>query len=338
VTPHRLRVQRLRGQRLRENGPRAARSRPLQPLRRPHRESRRPHRESRRTLQRGVIILPSAFTLGALFFGLYAVVAAVRGDFAWAGWFVVFAAVLDLLDGRVARFTRTGSAFGAELDSLTDAISFGVAPAVIMITLHFRDSDWGWLIGFVYVTAVVVRLARFNMEQGGEAKRHFHGLPSPTAGMILATQYPFSQTAFFQQHLATLPWPRIMVIATVLVSVLMLSHVPYAKVPRIALRTPGGRVVTGLMAVGALTAVAFPRYWFFPTLTAYTAWGLMRSAFMGLLDRLPERDPLLDEDEDPDALEPREVDYDDLTPELTPGGGAGSGWSASRDDREEPVP
>ena len=70
-------------------------------------------RRSRQTLQRGVIILPSAFTLGNLFFGVYAMVAATRGDFAWAGWFIVFAAVLDLLDGRVARFTRTGSAFGA---------------------------------------------------------------------------------------------------------------------------------------------------------------------------------------------------------------------------------
>ena len=91
----------------------------------------------RRRLRRGIIILPSAFTMGNLFFGLYAVVAALRGDFAWAGWFIVYAATLDLLDGRVARFTRTGSAFGAELDSLTDVISFGVAPALIMILLYF---------------------------------------------------------------------------------------------------------------------------------------------------------------------------------------------------------
>ena len=272
-------------------------------------------RRSRQTLQRGVIILPSAFTLGNLFFGVYAMVAATRGDFAWAGWFIVFAAVLDLLDGRVARFTRTGSAFGAELDSLVDAVSFGVAPALIMVTLYFQESDWGWVVGFAYVTAVVVRLARFNMEQGGEAKRHFHGLPSPTAAMILATHYPFSETAFFQQHLGALPWPRIMVILMVLSSVLMLSHVPYAKVPRIALRSRRGLAVTALMAAGAALAVIFPRHWFFPSLIAYTAWGLCRSVFMGLLERLPERDPLLDDDHD-DDLEPREVDYDDLSPRV----------------------
>ena len=271
---------------------------------------------SRRTLQRGVIIVPSAFTLGNLFFGVYAMVAATRGDFAWAGWFIVFAATLDLLDGRIARFTRTGSAFGAELDSLVDAVSFGVAPALIMITLYSQESEWGWVVGFAYVTAVVVRLARFNMEQGGEAKRHFHGLPSPTAAMILATHYPFSQTAIFQQHLGTAPWPRIMVLVMVLTSVLMLSHIPYAKVPRIALRSRRGLATTALMAAGALLAISFPRYWFFPSLVAYTAWGLCRSAFMGLLERLPDRDPLLDEDEEDhdDALEPREVDYHDLSP------------------------
>lgn len=266
----------------------------------------------RRRLQRGVIILPSAFTLGNLFFGVYAVVAALRGDFAWAGWFIVFAASLDLLDGRVARFTRTGSAFGAELDSLVDAVSFGTAPALIMILLYFSDAGWSWVLGFVYVTAVVVRLARFNVEQGGEAKRHFHGLPSPTAGMILATHYPFSQTAFFQAYLSTLPWPQIMGVTMVLLSVLMLSHVPYAMVPRIDLRTRGGITWTVLMGIGIILAVAIPSYWFFPALVIYTAWGLSKSVFMGLLERLPERDPLLDTDDDEE--ETRQVDYDDLGP------------------------
>ena len=101
-------------------------------------------------------------------------VAASRGDFIWAGWFIVFAGTLDMLDGSVARFTRTGSRFGAELDSLVDAISFGVAPGFIMYQLFFSDTPWSWILSFVYVTAVVVRLARFNIEEGGEPKRHFH--------------------------------------------------------------------------------------------------------------------------------------------------------------------
>ena len=256
--------------------------------------------------------------MGNLFFGLYAIVAALRGDFAWAGWFIVFAATLDLLDGRVARFTRTGSAFGAELDSLTDAVSFGVAPALIMILLYFTGTDWSWVIGFVYVTAVVVRLARFNVEQGGEARRHFHGLPTPTAGMILATHYPFSQTAFFQQYLGDLPWPRIMVITMVLTSILMLSHVPYAKFPRIDLKSRKGVVRTSLVASTIVTLLLFPAYGFFPILIGYTLRGLLRSVFLGLLERLPERDPLLDTPESADSdVEPRELDYHELTHELT---------------------
>lgn len=271
----------------------------------------------RQGLQRGIIILPSAFTLGNLFFGIYAMVAASRGDFIWAGWFVVIAGILDMLDGRVARFTRTGSAFGTELDSLVDAVSFGVAPGYILYLLLFQEGQWSWIIAFVYVAAVLVRLARFNIEQAGRAKSHFHGLPSPTAGMILATYYPFSQTPFFDIWLGTLPWTQIMGVFTVLLAVLMLSHVPYAVVPRIGFGSPRRVLVSLLMFGGVVAAITVPRYYFFPALVLYTAWGLIKSVLLGLLDRLPERDPLLDEDEldeDEGRSEIRELDYTDLAP------------------------
>lgn len=266
-------------------------------------------------LQRGVIILPSAFTLGNLFFGIYAIVAASRGDFEWAGWFIIFAGVLDMLDGRVARFTRTGSAFGAELDSLVDAISFGVAPGYILYELFFAaDAGWGWILVYVFVTAVVVRLARYNIEQGGEAKRYFHGLPSPAAGMTLASFYPFSQTTFFATYLGDLPWQQILGIGMVLLAVLMVSHVPYARVPKIGLRTPRG-VVTTIASLGALfLALAVPRYYFFSALLLYIMWGLLKSVLLGFLDRLPGGDPLLDEDEDDAMAEQRDLDYANLGP------------------------
>jgi CDP-diacylglycerol---serine O-phosphatidyltransferase len=277
------------------------------------RGNRRPRRE---TLQRGVVILPSAFTLGNLFFGIYAIVAATRGDFLWAGWFIVLAGVLDMLDGSVARFTRTGSAFGAELDSLVDAISFGVAPGFIMYQLFFTDTQWSWLLSYVYVVAVVVRLARFNIEQGGEAKRHFHGLPSPAAGMTLAAYYPFSGTAFFQDQLAHLPWQQVVGVGMVLLSVLMVSHVPYSRVPKIGLRTPRGIINTVVVLSALFLALYVPRYYFFTALLLYIAWGLVKSVLLGLLDRLPGGDPLLDEDEEEaDArAEVREIDYGALGP------------------------
>ena len=267
-----------------------------------------------RRLRRGIIILPSAFTMSNLFFGFYAIVAAARGDFAWAGWFIVWAAVMDLLDGRVARFTRTGSAFGEELDSLVDAISFGVAPAFIMYTLYFSDGTWSWVLPLVYVMAVVVRLARFNMEQEGDAKRHFHGLPSPTPGIILATFYPFSQTAFFEAYLGDMPWPRIMGILLILLGALMLSNVPYAIVPRLSFKSRKGVLFSLWLFGNVLVAIMFPAFYFFPMFLAYTAWGLAGSVIHGLLERLPERDPLAHSFDEADA-EVRPVDYGELTPE-----------------------
>lgn len=271
-------------------------------------------------LQQGVIILPSAFTLGNLFFGIYAIVAATRGDLEWAGWFIIFAGVLDMLDGRVARFTRTGSAFGAELDSLVDAISFGVAPGFIMYEVFFHDAaSWSWTLSYVYIVAAVVRLARFNIEQGGEAKRHFNGLPSPSAGMLLASWYPFSQTSFFATYLSDLPWENIMAVTMVLLGVLMVSHVPYGKVPRIGFRTRKGILTTIWVMTLIILAFAVPRYYFFSALVLYTVWGLLKSVLMGFVDRLPDRDPLLDEldEEEEDGLGPemasRAVDHSELT-------------------------
>jgi CDP-diacylglycerol--serine O-phosphatidyltransferase len=279
-------------------------------------EGRGLFRPPRASLQRGVIILPSAFTLGNLFFGMYAIVAATRDDYIWSAWFIVWAGILDLLDGRVARFTRTGSKFGAELDSLVDAVSFGVAPGLIMYQLYFSDTAWSWTLAFVYVTATVVRLARFNIEQAGHAKTHFHGLPSPTAGMILATYYPFSQTAFFQTYLATFPWTQIMAMTMVLLAVLMVSHVPYPVMPRIGVRSVKGLVTTAFIASCLVAAILVPRYFFFPFLVSYTAWGLLRSVLLGLVERLPDRDPLLDEEEAPDEAdaEVRSLDYTEVAP------------------------
>ncbi|TVP76290.1 MAG: CDP-diacylglycerol--serine O-phosphatidyltransferase [Gemmatimonadales bacterium] len=268
-------------------------------------------------LQRGIIILPSAFTLGNLFFGVYAMVAASRGDFIWAGWCIVIAAVLDMFDGRVARFTRTGSRFGAELDSLVDAISFGVAPAVVIYHIFLADQPWSWILSFIYVTAVVVRLARFNVEQGGEAKRAFHGLPSPTAGMILATLYPFFTAPGVVEWTGGPPGTQFVGVVMVGLSVLMMSHVPYQIVPTIRLRGTRAIVVTTGLGVLAVLALAVPRYFIFPFLVLYTLQGAARSFVWGLLERLPDSDPLLDEEAPADdgQAEVRSVDYDALGPE-----------------------
>ena len=266
----------------------------------------------RRRLRRGIVILPSAFTLGNLFLGIWAIVTASRGAYSTAGWMIVGAAIMDLLDGRIARFTATGSAFGEELDSLVDAVSFGVAPALI-IYFAFLDEggEWAWILSFLYIVCAVFRLARFNIEQAGTAKSTFHGLPSPTAGACLATYYAFTQTAFFDQFLYRVPANRTAGWLTLFLGLMMVSNVLYPVVPRFSTRTWGGRFAIFLAVVSLVSAFTYPEYFFFPFSIVYITYGLVRSVGMGLAERLPERDFLEDE---LDADERRELDYEQLRP------------------------
>jgi CDP-diacylglycerol--serine O-phosphatidyltransferase len=270
---------------------------------------------ARRRLQRGVIVLPSAFTLGNLFLGIWAIVAASKGQFEMAGWLVVLAAFADLFDGRIARFTSTGSEFGAQLDSLVDAISFGVAPGMLIYFAFLGEGGWSWVVTFIYVTAAVIRLARFNVEQAGTAKVSFHGLPSPTAGVTLATYFAFTQTDFFRTYLTEINSGQAAVWLTVLVAGLMVSHVLYPVVPRLTVRTWGGRFALFMALASVVAAFTVPEYFFFPFAITYITWGLMRTVVLGFLERLPDRDPLLDEEEgEDDEGEVREMDYDEIQP------------------------
>ncbi len=286
-------------------------------------------------LQRGVIIIPNAFTLGNLFFGIWAIVAASRGQFEQAAWLIVIAGAADTMDGRVARVTKTGSKFGEELDSLVDAVSFGVAPGFIMYHLFLKDERFAWIAVFFYVTGAVVRLARFNVEQAGHAKVSFHGLPSPSAGMTLATFYPFSQTAFFQEHLAAFPWPVIMTGMMVVIAVLMMSHLLYPVVPKFGFHSVRGVVTLAFMLAFIFAAFTIPSLLFFPALVLYIAYGVVKALVLGFLDRLPDEDLLLDEEPDEAGAELREIDYTELnaSPPVRlrrearpgPGGAAGAG-------------
>jgi CDP-diacylglycerol--serine O-phosphatidyltransferase len=270
---------------------------------------------SRTGMRRAIVILPSAFTSGSLLFGIFSIVEATRGNFSLAAWFILVCGILDGLDGSAARMTRTGSAFGAELDSLVDAISFGVAPAMLVYFHTFHNGEWAWLLSFLFILAVVLRLARFNVEQAGHAKSQFFGLPSPGAGLALATYYPFSQTPFFSAHLAPI-FGTHLALASLMVgcSLLMVSHVPYPVWPK-----PGFRTARGLAALAFTVAiigctVTWPSYFVFPFLLGYILFGVARAALHGLLERRPEREPLTDEEED-EAGRPLEGE---LSPRLLP--------------------
>ncbi len=147
--------------------------------------------EGRPRRRRGIYLLPNLFTTAALFAGFYGMIAAMSGRFEAAAVAIYIAGVLDGLDGRVARLTNTTSEFGVQYDSLSDMVSFGLAPAVIMYTWALQGmadigpvaGKLGWLAAFVYAACTALRLARFNVQTGGD-KRYFMGLPCPSAAAI----------------------------------------------------------------------------------------------------------------------------------------------------------
>jgi CDP-diacylglycerol--serine O-phosphatidyltransferase len=240
-------------------------------------------------MRRVVIVMPSAFTLGNLFFGFWSIVSAFNGNFRWAGWFIVFAGILDMLDGRVARLSNTNSKFGAELDSLVDVISFGVAPALLMYFLDFASGGrFAWILCYIYVCAVALRLARYNVLAATKTGTPgwFTGLPSPSAGMTLAVYYPFSQTEWYRASLAYLDLQHQgLVVLILLLSVLMVSNVKYPKFPAIGFRSAKGIFGLAVHLVILLGGLLAPDVFLFPLGLAYILFGVARSLVLGLMER-----------------------------------------------------
>lgn len=142
----------------------------------------------RRVLNKGIYLLPNLFTTAALFSGFYAIIAAMNGMFEKAAIAIFVAALFDGMDGRVARMTNTQSAFGAEYDSLSDMVSFGVAPALVVFSWSLQSlGKVGWICAFIYAVAAAFRLARFNVQLAVVDKRYFVGLASPLAAAIIAS-------------------------------------------------------------------------------------------------------------------------------------------------------
>jgi CDP-diacylglycerol--serine O-phosphatidyltransferase len=237
-------------------------------------------------VRRVVVLFPSGLTLANLFFGVFAIVAASRGEFTQAGWYVVLGGIADAFDGRVARATNSEGKFGEELDSLVDAITFGLAPAMIMYFAVLNRHGWDWFWGFLFTACAVLRLARFNVSQAGTNKSYFQGLPSPAAGITLATYYWFSQSPLYSYAaIESLPWHTMLRYVMATLSFLMISNVPYPVMPPISVRSAKG--IFGLfILVGGTSMLIFGKLeYFFPMAVAYVAFGLLRAVIIGLLDR-----------------------------------------------------
>src|SRR5262245_50761010 len=194
-------------------------------MRRQHGPDGSLRRRARRS-RRGMYLLPSLFTVGNIFCGYVSMVRATTGDYEAAALFILVAALLDALDGRVARLTGTSSAFGLQFDSIADVVSFGVAPSLLAWTWCLSTlGRVGWVVSFLFVISGAMRLARFNLNAASHDRRYFVGLPIPAAACVVAT------TVFAHPRppsRAEDPFIGILVLALVLlVSLLMVSRVRY---------------------------------------------------------------------------------------------------------------
>ena len=196
---------------------------------------------------KGLYVLPNLFTLAALFGGFYAIVMAMNGRFDQAAIGVFCAMVLDSLDGRVARMTNTQSAFGEQMDSLSDMVSFGAAPALIAYVWGLTSlGRWGWIAAFVYCACAALRLARFNVNTAVVDKSYFQGLPSPAAAALVAGFIWLMTEAGVKGQ--DVRW--YMFALTLYAGLTMVTNVPFYSFKDISLKRSVPFVVIVLIALG----------------------------------------------------------------------------------------
>jgi CDP-diacylglycerol--serine O-phosphatidyltransferase len=224
--------------------------------------------------RRGIYILPNLFTTAALFAGFYAIVQAMNGLFEIAAVGIFVAMVMDALDGRVARLTHTQSEFGAEYDSLSDMVSFGVAPALVMYEWALKGlGKWGWFAAFIYCAGTALRLARFNTNIDVIDKRYFQGLPSPAAAALVAgfVWLAHDNHKFLADFGEDIRW--VALVLTVFAGVTMVSNVRFYSFKDINLRKSVPFIVV-LAIVGVFIVVSsYPPGWLFLIFLGYSLWG-----------------------------------------------------------------
>ncbi|HEX9933999.1 MAG TPA: CDP-diacylglycerol--serine O-phosphatidyltransferase [bacterium] len=214
--------------------------------------------------------IPSAFTFFNLFLGFLSIVRTIEGDLHFAAWLIILSALCDALDGKVARWTGFESRFGFELDSLSDVISFGIAPAVLVYVGVFQKFGFfGFPIVFLFVFSGVYRLARFNVHNANEDKHIYMGLTIPIAAITLASFWLFENT--LGQEFGLPEWSALLVV----LAMLMMSTLPY-RWPRLVFDEGRWRTV---LSIGILLAVLLMAVWpeksLFPMLCLFVLVGIV---------------------------------------------------------------
>src|SRR5271167_3996790 len=231
--------------------------------------------------RRGIYLLPNLFTTASLFSGFYAIVQAMNNHFELAAIAIFVAMVLDGLDGRIARLTNTQSEFGAQYDSLSDMVSFGAAPALVMYVWALKGmGKLGWIAAFVYCAGAALRLARFNVNIEAVDKRYFQGIPSPAAAALLAgLVWVFDDFGIDRElWLSVIAW-----LFTMFAGITMVTNVPFYSFKEFNLKRAVPFWVVAVFAASLAVVSLKPSVVLFLLFLAYSAsgyvmWGLGKRA------------------------------------------------------------
>lgn len=220
-------------------------------------------------------IFPGFFTMGNMLCGFLSIRSSFDGDVVHAAWLVILAGFFDALDGKIARFSKSASQFGTELDSFADLVSFGIAPAVILYSFKLSYlSKWGWILGFVFILCGSFRLARFNVQSKSEEISYYIGLPIPAAAVTL-TGY----TLFCYELWGKLRYPEILIAMIVVFSGLMVSGFVYDTFPRFSLNTQKNKIKLLYIFVAFIAILIRPRLMIFPLGLIYAVSGIGREIY-----------------------------------------------------------
>jgi len=239
-------------------------------------------------LKKGIYIIPSLFTCGNMGFGVLSIISSINGHFIGAAWFLVAALGCDILDGRIARMTNTTSMFGMQLDSLSDLVSFGTAPAIMMYMLVLKNmGKTGIAIAVLFVLCSALRLARFNvLAQSGEIHKHFVGLPTPaSAGVIISfvlsyellapAKYPLNFKTIHELMELIPVFFKVMPVVIVILSFLMVSNIPYLSFKKVKLTKVRTIELLAVLIVLIILIVVYPQNIMFIIFSAYALSGLL---------------------------------------------------------------
>jgi CDP-diacylglycerol--serine O-phosphatidyltransferase len=240
------------------------------------------------SLKKGIYVIPSLFTCGNMSFGILSIFSSIDGNFIMAAWFLIGALACDIVDGRIARLTKTTSEFGMQLDSLSDLVSFGTAPAIMMYMLVLNNmGKIGVSIAVLFVLCSALRLARYNtLSKSGEIRKHFVGLPTPaSAGVIISfvLSYELLGPAEYSLNYKTIPvlmeimpaFFRAMPIVIVILSFLMVSNVPYLSFKNVKLTRVRTIELLVVVIVLIILIVVYPQNIIFIIFSVYAASGLL---------------------------------------------------------------